>query len=102
MPHQKLRLRTICLVFLFMFGLGFGTFSIFLYQLLPYVQLDAVLTQAELVDDEKRIATLAILKKASGNLGLFWLAMGVVVSVVSAIGLCPNDSSGEDPRPSDN
>ncbi len=68
-------------------GVLFMLVGLIVVPILPYAQLDAVLTRSELADPAKRADTLALLKKASGNQWLLWTVGGLAVTAVSAIGL---------------
>jgi len=55
---------------------------------LPYLQLDVVLTPAELADPEKKKAALELLKAAQGkNFWSHWPVTGAAISILSVIGL---------------
>lgn len=68
-------------------GIAWVAFGLLIVPILPWVQLDRVLTPDELADPQKKEATLALLKHARGNVWLFWTGAGVCLIVVSAIGL---------------
>jgi hypothetical protein len=53
----------------------------------PHALLDQVLTEAKMQDDQRRDATLAILKKAVGSDPVVWLGGGTAVSIMGVIGL---------------
>ena len=76
---------------LFVILLACGLWQIFMGLVIvpvrPYVQLDAVLSHDELADEATREKTLTLLQRASGNESFFWLAPGITVSIVSAMGL---------------
>jgi hypothetical protein len=79
--------RTCRICFLVLANVGFGFLGVGLIMpILPYFQLDAVLTPSELADPQKVASTLALLKKAVGNEGLLWALGGLVVIVTSVIG----------------
>ncbi len=67
-------------------GIGLVIIGLILVPVLPHIQLDAVLTSAELADDSKRSETLALLQKASGNGWLITTGLGVFIFVVSFVG----------------
>lgn len=58
-----------------------------LIPVLPYFQLDAVLTEDQLKDDTMRESTLAMLKKASGNQWVIWTLGGAAQLAIGVIGL---------------
>ena len=86
-----------CFKALFVVGMGYLLIGMFLVPYLPYFQLDAVLTKAELADQGKRQATLELLKRASGNQWLFWSVAGALVSSLSAIGLRNCQPTSDEP-----
>jgi hypothetical protein len=61
--------------------------GLFVVPVIPYAQLDAVLSPEELADREVRDSTLAMLKKASGNQWLFCTLAGVALGIIASIGL---------------
>src|SRR5579883_173765 len=81
------RITQTCFIVLIAVGLGFLFVGLLVKPIMPYIQLDRVLTPEELLDPNKRDATVALLKKAAGNEWLFWTASGLVVTVTSGIGL---------------
>lgn len=68
-------------------GVCFMLVAVLLVPVLPHFQLDAVLTPQQLADVETRDATLALLKRASGNTWLFWFVAGLVVTGCAVVGL---------------
>ena len=87
MSNQRGCVCRICFGLLLAAGIGFLLVGLVVVPVLPYFQLDAVLTRTELADRQKSDATLVLLKKAAGNQWLFWSAAGLVVTVTSAVGL---------------
>ena len=56
--------------------------------MMPHFMLDAVLTPDELADEQTRNRTLAILKKANeSSTAPYWFGTGVMILIISAIGL---------------
>jgi hypothetical protein len=82
-PEQTCRISFAVLVVV---GLSLVTIGITIFLVLPYVQLDAILTPQERVDLEKREYTLGMLKRANGNLGVVVTSFGLMVTVTSLIG----------------
>lgn len=76
-----------CLVTLLIVGAALICFGLFALPARPYFQLDALLTNAELNDDETRQATLSMLKQTNNSDAIFWSLAGMVVSTLSAYGL---------------
>jgi hypothetical protein len=76
-----------CFGILLAIGVLFLFVGLLVVPVLPYFQLDAVLSPGELADPAKRAASLALLQKASGNQWLLWTAGGLAVTVASAVGL---------------
>lgn len=76
-----------CLVTLLIVGAALICFGLFALPARPYFQLDALLTNAELNDDDTRQATLALLKQSNNSDAILWSLAGVVVSALSAYGL---------------
>lgn len=68
-------------------GVGFVAIGLVVIPVLPYFQLERVLSPAELADKSKSAATLALLERAAGNTWLFWSLGGLFVIVLSAVGL---------------
>ena len=68
--------------------------AVLLVPALPYFQLDAVLTPQQLADVQTRDATLALLKKASGNIWLLWFVAGLAVTSCAGIGLAAARRTG--------
>lgn len=87
MVLQRSRLATLCFILLLIIGLGFLLIGLFAIPMLPYFQLDAVLTPADLADQSKKEATLAVLKRAGGNAWIFWSGGGLLVVCFSILGL---------------
>jgi hypothetical protein len=81
------RLCALCFVLLLALGAFCLVIGVVLVPVLPHFQLDAVLTPREMADARTREATLALLRRASGNMWLFWAAVGLVGITVSAVGL---------------
>ncbi len=87
MERRRSGLSTICFAVLLVVGVGFLFIGLVVIPVLPYFQLDAVLTPAELADESKKEVTLAMLKRAAGNAWVLWSGAGLVVGTVSALGL---------------
>ena len=68
-------------------GLAFLVWGLLLVPAMPYFQLDAVLTSAELADRRKCAATLAGLKEAWGDEGPRSALKGIAVGAAGGIGL---------------
>jgi hypothetical protein len=81
------KIPTICLAAQLIVGLLLLVVGIFVMPYMPYFQLDRVLTPTELADDNKRTATLEMLRKASGNQWLLWTIAGTTTVVLSVLGL---------------
>lgn len=90
-------LTRLCFTALLVVGIGLLLVGMFVVPYLPYVQLDVVLNKVELADDEKKLATLALLKRANGNAWLSWSVAGLLVAGLSAIGLCSSRTTRAEP-----
>ncbi len=75
-------------------GVCFMLAAVVLVPALPHFQLDGVLTPQELADVQKRDATLALLKRASGNTSLLWFAAGLLVTSCAGVGLAASRRAG--------
>lgn len=67
-------------------GAGFLAIGLFVVPILPYFQLDVVLSPAELADARVCGSTLEMLKAAGGNLWLMWTVAGIVLASIGTIG----------------
>jgi hypothetical protein len=90
-------LTRLCFTALLVVGIGFLLIGMFTVPYLPYFQLDAVLNKVELADEEKKLATLTLLKRANGNAWLIWSVAGLLVSGLSAIGLWSSRTTRAEP-----
>ena len=85
--NTRERIYHLCFATLLLLGIGLTLIGLFMKSMLPYFQLDAVLTPEELANREKKEATLKLLQKAAGNAWFFGCFAGVSVSAISTIGL---------------
>jgi len=84
-PKRQSHAR-LCFTALLVVGIGFMLIGMFL-AVLPYTQLDHVLSPEEFTDKAKRAATLAMLKRAGGITWLLWSLAGLVLAVLSLLRL---------------
>jgi hypothetical protein len=75
-----------CHVVVMVVGAGFLAIGLFVVPVLPYFQLDVVLSPTELRNQQVHDATLGMLKAASGNQWLVWIAAGGLLVVTGVIG----------------
>lgn len=68
-------------------GMCLMLIGVVLVPTLPHFQLDSVLTAEQLADAPTRDATLALLKRANGNLWLLWFAAGLITTSCAVVGL---------------
>jgi len=87
MQCRSARAPKLCFAAMLAVGVGFVAIGLVVIPVLPYFQLDRVLSPAELADESKSAATLALLEKAAGNAWLLWSLGGLVVMVLSSVGL---------------
>ena len=87
MECRSARLPRICFAAILALGASFMAIGMFVIPVLPHFQLDRVLTPAELADESKSAATLALLERAMGNTWLFWSLGGLIMIAMSAVGL---------------
>jgi hypothetical protein len=76
-----------CFAALLVLGVGLLLVGLLVVPYEPYFQLDVVLNRLELADEDKKRATLELLKRASGNRWIIWSVFGISVSGLSAVGL---------------
>ena len=76
-----------CFIATIVLGLFFLFLGLCVIPVLPWTQLDAVLTQEELTDEALRKSTLEMLKRASGNQWLFWALGGAAQVAIGVSGL---------------
>jgi hypothetical protein len=81
------KICTVCFIGVIVLGVGFVAIGLLLTPVLPYFQLDAVLSPKELADPQVRDVTLAILEKAGGNQWLMWSLAGVMFCAIGGVGL---------------
>ena len=78
---------TACFVAVIILGVGFVALGVLVIPVLPYFQLDVVLSPKELADPGVRNTTLTLLKRATGNQWLVWTTAGAVLCIIGAIGI---------------
>jgi hypothetical protein len=81
------KICTVCFISVIVLGVGFVAIGVLLTPVLPYFQLDAVLSPKELADPQVRDVTLVILKKAGGNQWLLWFLAGAMPCAIGGVGL---------------
>jgi hypothetical protein len=81
------RICTVCFVAVISLGVGFIAVGTLVIPVLPYIQLDVVLSLKELADSQIHDATLSMLKKAGRNQWLMWSLAGAILCVIGGIGL---------------
>lgn len=87
MDNGRAMITRSCFVALLVVGLGFLLIGMAVEPFMPVFALDRVLTPEELADPEKRQATQALLERAQGNRWLIWSLAGIIVAVLSGVGL---------------
>lgn len=68
-------------------GMSFMLAALLFVPVIPLFQLDRVLTPEQLANPQTREATLALLKKAGGNMWLVWFWAGFAITFSAGIGL---------------
>jgi hypothetical protein len=88
----------VCFVSVLILGASFVAVGLLLMPVLPYFQLDAVLSPEDLANPQVHDATLAMLRKAGGNQWLLWTLAGAMLCVVGGIGLRASLRIGTRPK----
>jgi hypothetical protein len=99
-PRSQLIMRRIFLLQLFA-GLWMFAIGLFIVPLLPHIQMDAVLSPAELQDDAKFEYTLSLLQREVPFYMAAWMLMGAFVIGTSLVGhrLCrPPSNPAQDAK----
>lgn len=87
MTGREIAIVRLCFIGVILSGASFIVAGATLNVLVPYAQLDVVLSPEQLRDAELRAFTLALLQKASGRQWLLWILGGVVQLVLGCLGL---------------
>lgn len=82
-----MKVATTCFAAILAAGIGMMVYGVVVVPIIPYAQVDVILTPEELADPAKVAATLAMLKKAVANLSLLVTLAGLVITLLSGLGV---------------